>query len=187
MRSGKLRVRRLGRGRGFTYVAVLIWAALIGIGLAVTGDVWHTTAQREREDELLFIGEEFRRALNSYYESSPGAQRFPLSLAALLKDERYPTVRRHLRKLYVDPMTGKAEWGLVRRPDGGIVAVHSLSTARPLRVANFRASQDEFAGKRRYSEWMFRAEAGGIVIAVPPGGGTGVLVVPPPATLPAPR
>lgn len=188
MRSGERRSRRPGRARGFTYVAVLVWVALIGTGLAVTGDVWRTTAQRERENELLFIGEEFRRALTAYYESSPGAKRFPVSLGALLKDERYPTVRRYLRKMYVDPMTGRAEWGVVRQPDGGIVAVHSLSAARPLRSANFTASQEEFAGKRSYSEWVFRAEAAGIVMTVPPpGGGAAAPAAPPAAALPAPR
>ena len=152
MRSGR-------RSRGYTYVAVLIWVALAGLGLAVTGDLWRTTAQREREAELLFIGEEFRRAIASYYEASPGVQRFPPTLAALLRDERHPTVRRHLRKIYVDPMTGQAEWGLVKRPEGGIVGVHSLSAARPLRVGNFSGHREAFAGKQKYSEWVFAPDA----------------------------
>jgi type II secretory pathway pseudopilin PulG len=149
---------RTGRAAGYTYVVVLIWVALAGIGLAITGELWRTTAQREREAELLFIGEEFRRAITSYYESSPGVQRFPASLAALVRDERYPTVRRHLRKIYVDPMTGAAQWGLVKQPEGGIVAIYSLSSARPLRTGNFTGAQEAFAGKPKYSDWIFRSE-----------------------------
>lgn len=155
MRSG-----RRAPGNGFTYVVVLAWVALVGIGLAITGELWRTAAQREREAQLLFIGEEFRRALNSYYEQSPGVQRFPTSLSALLRDERYPTVRRHLRRMYVDPMTGKAEWGLVRQPEGGIVGIFSLSTAQPLRTGNFSGANEGYAGSRKYSEWVFRADAG---------------------------
>lgn len=154
---------RTGRTAGYTYVVVLIWVALAGIGLAITGELWRTTAQREREAELLFIGEEFRRAITSYYESSPGVQRFPTSLAALVRDERYPTVRRHLRKIYVDPMTGTAQWGLVKQPEGGIVAVYSLSSARPLRTGNFTGAQEAFAGKPKYSDWIFRSEVAAVV------------------------
>lgn len=151
---------------GYTYVIVLLWVALAGIGLAVTGEVWRTSAQREREDELLFVGEEFRRAITTYYESSPGVPTFPRSLAALLRDERHVGVRRHLRRVYVDPMTGRAEWGLVRQPDGGIVGVYSLSTAKPLRTGNFRGHQESFAGRQRYAEWVFRSDAA-LTVVVP--------------------
>lgn len=153
---------------GYTYVIVLLWVALVGIGLAVTGQVWHTTAQREREEELLFIGEEFRRALTSYYETSPGVKRFPPSLAVLVRDERQGIVRRHLRRVYADPMTGQAEWGLVRQPDGGIVAVHSLAKGKPLRSGNFTGAQEAFSGKQRYSDWVFRVES----FVAPPAPGT---------------
>jgi type II secretory pathway pseudopilin PulG len=156
MRAGE-RAFPVVHQHGYTYVAVLLWVALVGIGLSITGEMWHTAAKREREQELLFIGHEFRRALHAYYEASPGVKRYPTKLAALLRDERTPAVRRYLRRIYVDPMTGKAEWGLVRQPDGGIVAVHSLSTARPLRTANFTGEDEALAGKRRYADWLFRA------------------------------
>lgn len=159
---------RSGRRRGgYTYVVVLAWIALAGVGLGITGELWATAAQREREADLLYIGEAFRAALNAYYEQSPGVPRYPATLAALLRDERYPTVRRHLRRIYVDPMTGKAEWGLVRDGSGTIVGVHSLSRARPLRNAHFSRAQEAFAGKQAYAEWVFRAD--GAVAA--PGGG----------------
>jgi type II secretory pathway pseudopilin PulG len=51
---------RRGRQAGFTYVAVLILLAVLSAGLASVGTMWHTQAQREREEELLFIGEQFR-------------------------------------------------------------------------------------------------------------------------------
>jgi len=48
---------------GFTYIGVLMLVAISGIGLAGVGIVWHQDTQREREKELLFIGEEYRRRL----------------------------------------------------------------------------------------------------------------------------
>ena len=41
--------------RGFTYIGLLIFIALLGIGLAMTGQIWHTSVQREKEAELLFV------------------------------------------------------------------------------------------------------------------------------------
>lgn len=51
---------------GFTYIGVLMLVAIAGIGLAGVGIVWHQDAQREREKELLFIGDEYRQAIGSY-------------------------------------------------------------------------------------------------------------------------
>lgn len=41
----------------------------MGIALAVTGEVWHIALKREKEHELLFVGDQLRRAINSYYET----------------------------------------------------------------------------------------------------------------------
>jgi len=68
-------------------------------------------------------------------------------------------VRRHLRKIFVDPLTGKAEWGVVYLGDGttGVVAVHSLSTARPLKVANFDSRFAGLDNADTISAWRFKA------------------------------
>ena len=58
--------------RGFTYLGLLMFVIISGIALSSTGQVWHAEAQREKERELLFIGEQFRKAIGSYYESTPG-------------------------------------------------------------------------------------------------------------------
>ena len=91
------------RAAGFTYLAVLLLVALIGLGLSSAATLFATAQQRERELELLFIGNQYRQAIGSYYESTPGgAKQFPPTLEALLKDERHPVTVRHLRKLYAD-------------------------------------------------------------------------------------
>jgi type II secretory pathway pseudopilin PulG len=144
------------RAAGFTYVGLLIAVALLSIGLAGAGEVWSTAARREREAQLLFAGDQFRRALDSYYEGSPGVKRYPTSLEALLEDRRLPTTRRHLRRLYADPMTGKPDWALVRLPGGEIVGVHSVSTDRPLKRAGFGPSDEAFGTAESYRQWVFR-------------------------------
>src|SRR5262245_46206627 len=103
MRNG----RRRPCAGGFTYIGLLIAIAVMGIGLAAIGPVSRTLQLRELESELLFAGDQIRRAIGEYYESSPaGLKQYPKKLEDLLRDNRYPGVRRYLRRLYFDPMTG---------------------------------------------------------------------------------
>ncbi|SFW37790.1 type II secretion system protein [Nitrosovibrio sp. Nv17] len=169
---------RAGGEGGFTYVWMLFVVALAGIVLAGAAQVWKTETQRERETELLFVGEQFREAIGSYYENSPSAaKRFPASQEELLADRRFPAVRRHLRRIYLDPMTGRAEWGLIIKPGIGLVGVHSLSTEKPIKRANFHERYAAFAEARNYREWLFvytPGEAGGTPQpGSPPAAGTG--------------
>ncbi len=134
----------------------MIFVVLLGIGLALAGQVWHTAMQREKEKELLFVGDQFQSAIAQYYEGSPGGvKKFPASLEDLLEDRRYPTAKRHLRKIYRDPMTGEAQWGLIESPMGGIMGVHSLSALEPRKIAGFRTRNEEFAGATSYTDWKF--------------------------------
>jgi type II secretory pathway pseudopilin PulG len=141
------------RSRGFTYLALLFIVAILSGGLALTGVVWHTVAQREKEAELLFVGHQYRQAIARYYLAGP--RQYPRTLADLLKDPRRPGAERYLRRLYPDPLTGSGEWGLVRGPDGGIQGVYSLSKERPLKSAGFRAQDRELAGASSYTDWKF--------------------------------
>lgn len=144
--------------RGLTYIAVLLLIALHGTVLAAAGMVWHTVQKREKERELLFVGDQFRRAIRSYAQTGPGvAGQLPRSLDDLIRDPRLPGIKRHLRKVFVDPMTGKMEWGLVKTPDGnGIVGVYSRSEEAPLKTANFQPDDKEFEGAAKYSDWKFQ-------------------------------
>jgi type II secretory pathway pseudopilin PulG len=146
MRSGQ---------QGFTYVILLISVAILGVGLAAKGIEWDRSTQRAREAELLFVGNEFRRAIALYYYRSPGpAQEYPASLEDLLEDRRYPGTQRYLRRIYRDPLTGRPEWGLVTA-GGRIVGVHSLSAGRPIKSGNFAEADRDFASKTSYTEWRF--------------------------------
>jgi type II secretory pathway pseudopilin PulG len=142
--------------QGFTYLWVLALVAMIGAGYVVVAEVYATAQKRDREQALLFIGHEFRTALERYYGAQivGGVHEYPARLEQLLRDDRFPDIRRHLRRLYVDPMTGKDEWGVVR-VGGRIVGVHSLSEVRPLKQKNFEPDDSLFEGRERYSEWVF--------------------------------
>ena len=139
--------------RGFTYVGFLIFVALSGAGLAAYGEFASHTAQREKEAELLFRGEQIRDAIASYYRKE---QRYPKALAELLEDKRFPMPVRHLRRLYRDPMSGEADWGLVEAPGGaGVMGVYSRSEAAPIKSANFSSRNQEFGKARAYADWKF--------------------------------
>jgi type II secretory pathway pseudopilin PulG len=113
---------------GFTYLAVLLAIALLGIGLVAASEVWVTTARRQRTVQLKWVGQQYVQAIGSYYDATPGpAKAFPKSLQDLLEDRRFAFTRRHLRSLYVNPFSGDAEWELLRAPDGGIRGVRAVA------------------------------------------------------------
>lgn len=146
-----------GRQGGFTLLAVVFLVALLGVGMAAVGTAWETAARREKEAELLFVGDQYRHAIERYQQATPGsAKTYPKRLEDLLLDRRFPQTVRHLRRLYPDPVTGKSEWGLVK--DGeGITGVYSLSKDKPLKQANFTAASKVFDGSASYSDWAFVA------------------------------
>ena len=146
-----------GRQSGFTYLGLIILVAILGL-VGAAGLKMGSLLQRQvAEQELLDIGAQFSDALYSYAAATPpGQPQQPDSLAALLRDARVPQLRRHLRKLYTDPVTGRAEWGLLYQPGSNrIIGVHSLSQMQPLKVGNFEARFKGFEDKSHLSDWQF--------------------------------
>jgi type II secretory pathway pseudopilin PulG len=161
------------RERGVVLLALLLALALAGIGLMAAVDVWSVTRQREREKELLFVGDQYRQAIQRYYYGAPsGSGRvLPASLDVLLEDDRYPIPVHHLRRLYPDPITGSIEWGLVHAGEQ-IAGVYSLSEAKPIKQAGFPAAYQFFADKMSYRDWVFafvgaRKSGGGVQAPAP--------------------
>jgi type II secretory pathway pseudopilin PulG len=109
--------------------------------------LWSTQIQREKEEELLFRLGELRRAIVRYRADH---NRWPKELADLLEDRTQLRLRRYVRRVYSDPMTGKPDWKLDLVADrtgavSGIRDVRSRSEAKPVKV---------IAGKKdSYSEW----------------------------------
>lgn len=144
-----------GRQAGFTYLGLMFAIAIAGIGLAGTGVLWQMESRREKEKELLFIGEEYRRAIGSYYENTPGGNKqYPQMLEELLLDKRFPNPVRHLRRPYRDPMMPGGQWEVIRL-QGAIVGVASKSSDKPIKVAGFGPGLEGFEMARSYADWRF--------------------------------
>ena len=140
--------RELFRGQaGVTYIGLLLVIVLMGIATAALTPIWSTTVRREKEEELLFRLGEFRRAIAGYRQDHG---RYPDKLKDLLEDKTQLQVRRYLRRIYPDPMTGKNDWRLEFLEDktgtiAGIQDLHSRSEAEGFR---------NILGKgKRYSDW----------------------------------
>ena len=144
---------RRARQSGFTYIGLLFAVAIIGITLATVGVVWSTQAQRDREAELLWVGNQYRVAI-AHYRAAGG--QFPQQLTDLVQDERVPQARHFLRRLYPDPMTGQADWQLITVPGGsGILGVASSSRGKPIKVTGFADQDEAFEGAECYCDWKF--------------------------------
>ena len=151
-----IKIAMLRHQTGFSYLGVLLLVAILGASLASVGQFWHTAQLREKEKELLFVGNAYRRAIQNYYVNTPGpVKQYPRELRDLVLDPRQQAVQRYLRKLFRDPITGKDEWGLVKNADGSIMGVYSLSEDSPMKVANFSKADAGFEKKQKYSEWKF--------------------------------
>ncbi len=115
-----------------------------------------TQSRRDREEQLLFVGDQYRRAIASYYNTMPpgGSRSLPKSLEDLVSDQRFPTPIQHLRRIYLDPMTGHADWQLVRDARG-IMGVKSNSSQSTLKKSGFEETYKKFEGLDLYSDWVF--------------------------------
>ncbi|KAF0162877.1 MAG: hypothetical protein FD157_3543 [Rhodocyclaceae bacterium] len=163
MPNGDAVSRLRGAESGYTYLLLLFAVAAMGLFAAGAAEGWSQLAQRERERELLFAGNQYRDALRRYYEAIPdAAQRHPAKLEDLLQDTRFAGMRRHLRQIYPDPMTGQADWVLLRQGER-IIGVQSRATGRPLKQAGFDRRDQEFAGAGSYADWKFIA----VTVATP--------------------
>lgn len=135
-------------------LAFLLALALLGIALLGASEWWGVARQREAEADLMYLGDQYRKAIQHYYYATPaGVKTYPTRLEDLLEDPRFPVPVRHLRRLYRDPITGDA-FDLICAGDD-IVGVASASTKKPLKRKNFAPGYGAFEEQDTYSEWKF--------------------------------
>jgi type II secretory pathway pseudopilin PulG len=158
-------------------LALLIMLVLVGIGALGAAEVWSVSLKREREAELLFVGGQYRRAIESYWKMSPGRRAYPPSIEVLLTDDRFPNPVHHLRRQYRDPMTDTGEFELNKQANA-IVGVHSASTDVPIKRAGFPTYFKQFEQAEDYSQWNF---------VFVPFGATNLSTVPQPGNAPPPN
>lgn len=90
--------RRRRAEEGFALAALLVAVAILSIMLLIALPTWRHLAQREKEAELIFRGQQYARAIGLYQRRLAGS--FPPSIDALVE-------QKFLRKKYKDPITGE--------------------------------------------------------------------------------
>jgi type II secretory pathway pseudopilin PulG len=175
--------------RGATLMVVLLMMIVMGLAAGIAGNTWRNVMQREREEELLFRGDQYRRAIESYFKmTQTGAKgALPKSVEDLLKDPRSLQTLRHLREAYKDPFTGEdfelvQEGGTVTglagatQSLGGIKGVRSTSSLQPFKQKGFTEPYEDFDGAEAYRDWEVvftptQAQAPGAGQPAAPGAG----------------
>ncbi len=103
------------RQRGYALITILFMAAVLLVMLGAVVPRVLTQGRREKEEELIFRGEQYARAVRLYYRKYG---RFPVELDDLVKVNNNV---RFLRKLYPDPMNPDGHWRLIRVGPGGVL------------------------------------------------------------------
>lgn len=142
--------------------ALLVAMSVMAVLLSVALPTWSQMIRRENEEELIFRGNQYARAINQYQRKFANAS--PANLDVLIE-------QRLLRKKFRDPLSpnkdgefqmlyvnnegissrgagaGSATGStLGSKPSGGIVGVASKNTGQSIRV---------YKGKTHYNEWQF--------------------------------
>ncbi len=144
------------RSNGFTYPVLLVVVAVLGLGLAKIGPLWEEAVRRDREQELLRVGELYAQALAEARRESPGGDgAYPSRLEDLLLDTRFVGTRRHLRRLLPDPLLPGRPWGLVRDARGAIIGVYSQDQRQPMAMVGLERGPVSLPPANRYSDWIF--------------------------------
>ena len=100
--GGRGRGRGTPRQRGFTLAVLVVMMAVMAIFLTVAIETVSFQQRREKEEELIFRGNQVVEGVRIFRARFA---RFPVKLDELAKAN--PRV---LRKVWTDPMTGKADW-----------------------------------------------------------------------------
>lgn len=137
------------RASGYALLVVILLAALVLIALAAVAPQVLTQGQREKEEELVFRGEQYRRAIGVFYKKFG---RYPNSVEELLRTNERSFLRREFR----DPMTPEGKWRFIRvGPNGEFIG------ARARRSGKKPGEEDEGGGEDGGEEGTEEPPAGG--------------------------
>jgi general secretion pathway protein G len=108
-----------GRQAGLTLVELIVTVAILAILASAAVPLARFKAQRERERELRYDLWQMRDAIDKYkdaadrhaFQTKVDSQNYPPDLDTLVKGvDAQGKKLKFLRRIPVDPMTGKAEW-----------------------------------------------------------------------------
>lgn len=142
--------------KGYGLIAVLVLVALASLAMSSASQVWLQASRRDKEQELLRIGQLYVQALKRYRDMSPGSdKRLPTDLQELLLDKRFLKTERHLRTLYPNPLVRDGQWALIRDDAGRITGVFCPSGDEPMASAGVKLEGLVLPPAQRYSDWKF--------------------------------
>jgi general secretion pathway protein G len=116
--AGKSRIRHF---RGFTLIELIVATAILVILTTMALPLARVSIKREKERELRYDLWQMRDAIDRYKDAADraafqiklGSEGYPPDLDTLVQGvDSNGKKLRFLRKVPVDPMTGKAEWGM---------------------------------------------------------------------------
>ncbi len=99
--------RSRARGEGMALLILMMMVTLLLVSLTVALPNLYTAGQREREEELIFRGNEYARAIMLYQRQF---RHFPTSVEDLTKRTNG---MRFLRRAYRDPMSRNGKWRFI--------------------------------------------------------------------------
>ena len=108
---------------GYALLIVMMLAVVLLISLTAALPSVYTQGQREKEEELIFRGNEYARAIVLFRRQF---KRYPTSVKELLKTNGI----RFLRHEYPDPMTRGGKWRFIHADASG-TPLDSLTMPRP--------------------------------------------------------
>lgn len=94
------------RQKGYVLLAVMLFVTLLLIAMGTAAPRIGQQIKREKEEELIHRGQEYAAAIRKFYRRNGT---YPISLDQLENTNHV----RYLRKRFVDPMTGRADWKLI--------------------------------------------------------------------------
>ncbi|ENX05677.1 hypothetical protein [Acinetobacter courvalinii] len=143
--------------RGITYLWMLFLVFLLSLGLGKSLEVFSLLEQRQKEQELLYVGKIYQEAIKQYYLSGQETNKYPAHLQDLLKDSRYLVTRRYIRQLYPDPLTNQ-DFSPIISAEGGICGVKSRSMKKPIKTSFEENVFQNFNNAKSYQQWEFGYE-----------------------------
>ena len=120
---------------GYTLAVVMVFTSVLLVTLSGALINWQKAIQREREEELIYRGKQFMRAVELWQRKFPGT--YPTTIDALLSTNN----TRFLRKKWKDPITNSDEWRLLKvNPDGSISGLTVIPGSSPLGPSSYGGS-----------------------------------------------
>jgi type II secretory pathway pseudopilin PulG len=102
------------RSRGYALLVVMMMAVILLVSLSAALPSVYTAGQREREEELIFRGNQYARAIATFHRQF---NRYPVSIEELLRTNGI----RFLRRAYPDPMSRTGKWRFIHANAAGAV------------------------------------------------------------------